>query len=822
LTYSWSFGDGSAATGFSSARSASHAYAAPLHYTVILTVRDAQGLTSTFNRRQTVVYPATRARPTQSSTIVSDPARGRISVVNSDANTVASISSAAPFTKLWEQPVGKNPQTLALQRPGGDLWVANQDDATLSVLDGATGATKATISLPYASGPFGIAFNPAGAQAYVTLEATGQLLRIDPSTHAITGALDVGPRPRGVAVSAGGRRVFVTRFLSDDHSGEVREINAVTFAVTRTLFLPIDTATISTESDGPGLPNYLQSISITPDGRGAWVPVKKDNIHRGTGPTSDGVPWSFESRVRTMVGKLDLVRDVEDTSRRKDVNNADVANAVAFNTIGDFAFVSTQGTNRVEVYDALSHDDVASIYNTGLAPRGLVHTGTLLFVQNFLSRDVAVFDVATAGGSNSFPRLATVSVQDVEPLSPAVLQGKRIFNNAGDTRMSRDGYQSCASCHLNGDIDGRTWDFTQVGEGLRNTASLLGRGGVGRQGPVHWTGTFDEIQDFESDIRVAFGGAGFLSDADFALTQDPLGPAKAGRSADLDALAAYVTSLNAAPPSPYRNPDGTLTADALAGKALFESAAVGCARCHSGPEQTDSAVGVFHDVGTATVASGGRLGGPLPGFDTPTLLGVWATAPYLHDGSAPTLLDVIAARNPGDRHGATSALTPAQRAQLVAYLQQLDEHDSAALPLAIQVDAVSTGKAYDVHSAAVGATEYLDRAYSISSLSPALAAGRLIRTSNDDKGVSAGALLQFTVNKPVTVHVGLDKRATANPAWLTGWTASGEVWTTSDGAASPFKVFTKVFPTGRVTLGGNKQAPGAGMLSNYSVIVTDP
>lgn len=58
---------------------------------------------------------------------------------------------------------------------------------------------------------------------------------------------------------------------------------------------------------------------------------------------------------------------------------------------------------------------------------------------------------------------------------------------------------------------------------------------------------------------------------------------------------------------------------------------------------TDSTLGAatLHDVGTLRTSSGQRLGGPLLGIDTPTLLGVWATAPYFHDGSAPTLDDVF-------------------------------------------------------------------------------------------------------------------------------------------------------------------------------------
>src|SRR5690606_16411829 len=183
---------------------------------------------------------------------------------------------------------------------------------------------------------------------------------------------------------------------------------------------------------------------------------------------------------------------------------------------------------------------------------------------------------------------------------------------------------------------------TGRGEGLRNTTTLRGRGGMA-QGNVHWSGNFDEIQDFEHDIRGPFGGAGFMDDADFALASSPLGPMKTGMSVDLDALAAYVSSLghDHLPRSPFRNPDGSLTAEAEAGRDIFQQQ--DCADCHGGVEFTDSQVGSgnLHDVGTLRTSSGRRLGGPLNGIDAPSLLGVWNTAPYFHDGSAPTLEDVF-------------------------------------------------------------------------------------------------------------------------------------------------------------------------------------
>ena len=84
------------------------------------------------------------------------------------------------------------------------------------------------------------------------------------------------------------------------------------------------------------------------------------------------------------------------------------------------------------------------------------------------------------------PLLATLQSVATEKLSPTVLAGKQLFYDARDTRLAREGYMSCASCHNDGGGDGRVWDLTGMGEGLRNTVSLRGKGGMAH-GFLHWS-----------------------------------------------------------------------------------------------------------------------------------------------------------------------------------------------------------------------------------------------------------------------------------------------------------------------------------------------
>jgi len=188
---------------------------------------------------------------------------------------------------------------------------------------------------------------------------------------------------------------------------------------------------------------------------------------------------------------------------------------------------------------------------------------------------------------------------------------------------------------------------------------------------VHWSANFDEIQDFERDIRDSFEGSGFMPDSEYMARQgNTFGTPAAGVSPELDALSAYITSFDRVPRSPFRNPDGSFTKEARAGRKIFERA--GCSECHLGSDFTDSSKGVLHEVGTILPTSGMRLGGALTGIDTPTLKGVWHTAPYLHDGRAETLLDIFT-KYTKDKMGKVSDLTPTELAQLVRYLQELDD-----------------------------------------------------------------------------------------------------------------------------------------------------
>ncbi|HEX8546452.1 MAG TPA: SMP-30/gluconolactonase/LRE family protein [Cytophagaceae bacterium] len=673
-TVAWDFGDGTGLGKYQSSNTTSHKFLKPGVYRVFARIKDVDIPISVVH---TVTKPLQKIRPTHSSTIVLDTLLNQLWVVNTDNNSVTIIDSKN-YSKISEIEVGRKPRTVALDR-SGNAWVANEEDASISVIS-KSGVLIKTIALPYASRPYGVCFNPQQEYLYVSLQATNTVLKLNQAGEIVK-KVEVGYTPRGIAISSDGQKIFVTRFISPISQGEVTEIDVNQMIPKAPIPLAFD-LTPDFEDRGRGVPNYLSSITISPDGSEAWISSKKDNVARGL--FRDGSALGFDNTVRTIVSKIDLVTNKEN-STRLDLNDSDMANAVEFSIYGNLAFIAVQGNNKVHVVNAYNNARVGSITNTGLAPQGLVFSedGTKLFVHNFMSRSVSVYDVTEIIFSNDFqfPRLANINTITNDLLAPEVLLGKQIFYNAEDARMTKAGYISCASCHLDGDSDGRVWDFTDRGEGFRNTHSLLGRKGTG-MGNIHWTGNFDEIQDFENDMRHGFGGKGFLSDEVFnsGTVKDPLGDKKKGLSKELDALAAYITSLDKVHPSPHRNEDGILTEDGKIGKTIFVN--LNCGSCHAGNDFTDrSQTKTLHDVGTIIPSSGKRRNQVLTGFATPTLKGIWETAPYLHDGSAATLKEVFTLKNSNNQHGQTGTLSDGELDKLVSYLLQIDEKEEGNITL---------------------------------------------------------------------------------------------------------------------------------------------
>jgi mono/diheme cytochrome c family protein len=267
-----------------------------------------------------------------------------------------------------------------------------------------------------------------------------------------------------------------------------------------------------------------------------------------------------------------------------------------------------------------------------LGPRGVVVVGRVAYTANYFSDTLSAIEL-----DGPQPKAATIPLGPKPKMSPA-RQGELNFN---DGRLCFQGWQSCASCHSeDARVDGLNWDLLNDGIGNpKNVKSLLL---AFQTPPAMSTGVRESA---EAAVRAGLKHILFT-------VQPPVVS---------EALDAYLQSLQPVP-SPHLV-KGKLSAAARQGEKLFHSSRVGCTACHPGPLFTDLQ---SYDVGTRAAYDS-----PADLFDTPTLVEIWRTAPYLHDGSAATIRDVLTTANKQDQHGKTSHLTADELNALCEYLLSL-------------------------------------------------------------------------------------------------------------------------------------------------------
>ncbi|MEO5804745.1 MAG: LamG-like jellyroll fold domain-containing protein, partial [Verrucomicrobiota bacterium] len=382
LTYSFNFGDGTPATVFSTNKTVQHTFTSPGRYNVIAKVNDGS-VTVSKNLLIIVRYAQTSPVAVSSSQIIFDSARNKVWCVNPDSDTVSRIH-ATTLAKELEIAVGTKPRSLALKPDGNALWVVCEKSDELWVLNPTNGTLIAKTNLGYGVAPVAVAFVPNNAAGYIAGQGANSLFRMNPSTLAVVSSLNLGAAPNSISISGSSSRILVTRFISPDTNGEIWEINAGTMTLTRTFSLAFDD-TPDGENSGRGVPNYLIQVAITPDGRRAWIPSKKDNIARGL--FRDGQPLTHDNTVRSILSQVDLVSNTESLANRIDVDNHSLPGSVCFSPFGDLAYVAYQGNNEVRVFDTATGNNLSAI-ETGFAPQSLClnTNGSTLYVMNFLSR----------------------------------------------------------------------------------------------------------------------------------------------------------------------------------------------------------------------------------------------------------------------------------------------------------------------------------------------------------------------------------------------------------------------------------------------------
>ena len=551
-------------------------------------------------------------------------------------------------------PVAGSPSGLAVSADGSQLYVTCGGPAgTVCVVDTASRRVADHLHAGYqAQSPV---LSPDGRTLYVCNRFDNDVSVIDLAARKEVRRIAVQREPFSAAVTPDGRRLLVANHI---HAGRA-DVDVVASSVS---VIDLAAGKVLKEIFLPSGSTLLRDIRVSPDARYAVVAHILAHFHLPTTQVERG--W-INSNAGSIIdlAELKLLNTV-----LLDTIDSGAATpwAVAWSGDGNRLLVTHAGTHELSVIDfpallaklakvpatldpsrpvdyfaaSRTADEVPNdlsflvgmrqrVKLPGNGPRALVVAGSRAWVANYFSDTLNEVNLA------SDPvRVESVPLGAAPQMTTARL-GELYFN---DATLCFQGWQACSSCHSHdARVDGLNWDNLNDGIGNpKNGKSLL----LAHQTPPSmWLGV-------RSNAYVAVR-AGIRNSL---FTVQP--PEVA------DALDDYLKSLKPMP-SPHLV-NGKLSAAAKRGRRLFFDETVGCANCHRGPLLTDLKL---HDVGTV-----GKFDQPADRFDTPSLIEVWRTAPYLHDGRALTLREVLTKFQRDDQHGVTSHLTPRQIDDLAEFV----------------------------------------------------------------------------------------------------------------------------------------------------------
>ena len=608
----------------------------------------------------------------------------------------------------------RSPLDVAFSPNGSVVAVSDHTGAALVLIDASSGRVKNEVKLR--GRPSGVAWSDDGKSVYVAERGAGSVAVVD-AAGRVTRRLNVGPWPFSVAAVRG--RLLVTDFATsavhvvDTAGGQekarigvTREPCCVAVTPDRKLavvgnrlpagdasrpsvtadvsLIDLDALTLRATIDLPPNSMNVHGLAVSPDGRWAYV---VHNLARAMLPTEqieygwinanalsildlaaarwyatvlldetvEGLanPWGaavspdgsslwitlsgVHQIARVDLGRLhrELRRVVPQLARFRrpaadgPTHGALIRPALTLGGRAGPGSVEVVYTDRpVEYAQGLYIAEVlARTALGGNGPRGLAISpdGRRLAVAMYYSGEVVLLDP-------SWPTAQTaVRIPGGKP-PDEIRRGEMIFHDA--TRCYQN-WLSCATCHPEGRADGLNWDLLNDGIGnAKNTKSLV------------WSGVTPPAMS--EGVRPHMSAA---ADAGFRFLLF-----KPARPDELRAVEAYIRSLRPVA-SPY-----LMSAAARRGEALFRNDKTRCDRCHPQPLLTDRKT---YDVGTRVDTD--RTGR----FDTPALVELWRTAPYLHHGRGRTLREVLTKFNRDDRHGGTSHLSARELGDLIEYLKTL-------------------------------------------------------------------------------------------------------------------------------------------------------
>jgi YVTN family beta-propeller protein len=607
-------------------------------------------------------------------------------------NGVLLVLDAKTLEKQAEVKVGFQPFRVTVGQDG-TVFVANRGSRSVSVV--SPGDWSVVAELPTGVDPVGMQVSGDGKTLYVVSATAiddpsfGTLTAFDTATRQARWVVPVGEEPRGLGL-LGDERAVVSLFKS----GKLLEVDLKAAAVANPnieFYGRLNAAGLAMSQGRFGAttfsPRAMTDVAVNPDGTRAFAtamlsreapiltqPTPATPYYAGQGPRLIGsVATSALITLERSGGVIaPLVDDVSgfnfDAPATASTDHPQTSFAVSgrdssavlqgpsvavVDATGEWVFVVNSESSTVAIVAAnrgAARSDVKggplpSVHSSTRIASGadgiaILSDNVTAFVYSQYEHTVQRLELSPGSGV----RVATTSaalVADTLPFDQVA--GRKLFHDANNRAMSSTPASvACSSCHLEGRDDGHTWQFP---DGPRQTPTLAGRG-ISATAPYHWSGEFTDLQTFLTHtITARMGGSGLSGEA-------------------VAHLNAYVAGL-ASPENPLR--EAQPSPAAARGAQVFEKAQ--CGSCHGGEWLTSNA---SSDVGSLVISGINPDNGLVmaKGLNVPSLKGLARSAPYLHDGSLPSIRARVL-KNPGDRHGVTSTLSPAEIDDLVTYLGTL-------------------------------------------------------------------------------------------------------------------------------------------------------
>lgn len=550
-----------------------------------------------------------------------------------DADSGALIKTDKTGKNQTQIAIGADAGLMTYDPVANQAYVANRLGDSISVVTvGEKLEVARTIKTP--AEPYGVALSPDRTTLYVSTIADRTMVAYDAKSGTEKWRTALGREPRGLAVSPDGTRALVSYLTT----GTVDQIDLV--ETHRAEHIALSTANASTRrcrrcgNNGDAFARASFAVTFMGEQQ-AVVPFQRETPvqQRDGSENTGGYGGGFEPPMTQQLAFLGFGK--ETPTQITATISQHQPRAMAWDSSHDALYIAGLGTDSIlQVKNAsqvgISQGLTASL-TTGkerCGPDGVAVTkdGNVLVWCSF-TRSVQKVDFVDAKGALASATKVTAGPQLVASrMNEKQHKGMVLFHSA-DPAMAQRGAMACASCHPDNRADGLSW---RIEKKELQTPVLAGR--VVGTHPYKWDGGDKDLNTSLTMTMKRLGGFGL----DKTQTAN---------------LAAYVEML----PAP-RTPTRSAT-QVAAGKKVFDSAEAGCRSCHDGAQYTDQ--------------DKHKFSGTLAESDTPSLVGLSASAPYFHDGSAATLEALLRDRGAVHGMGDSSKLTDKQVTDLIAFLETL-------------------------------------------------------------------------------------------------------------------------------------------------------